>query len=148
MSGVSLQELIDSVGINKKELAIILGVTPKTVQRMGDNVSEDVLSAVDEYKNNITQEQSEKVPVPAEKKKAIGEISEILPVTHENIALSRTWHDLDNLQVAQRFGLSRFHYNEEVQKTVIHCLDNNTSFMELRGNNQKHIEPLEVSHEN
>lgn len=146
MSELSLKELLDSVGLTKGELATLMSVNRKTVSRMGDEVSDEVLLAVDEYKNNITSEQSEKVPVPIEAKAVDGELSEILPITHENIALSRTWHDLDNLQIAQRFGLSILHYNEEVQKTVIYCQDNNTSFAELRNYGQDTIEFVAGSH--
>ena len=103
---------------------------------MGDSVSDEVLIAIDEYKNNITPEQSEKVPTPVEKIYPVSKSSKILPVTHENIALSRLWYGREGVpidQVVDKFGMTVFAYNQAVQNTIIYCQDNNTSFMELRG---------------
>ena len=103
---------------------------------MGDSVSDEVLNAIDEYKNNITHEQSEKIPTPIEKIEPEDIPSKILPVTHENIALSRLWYGREGVpidQVANKFGMTVFAYNQAVQNTIIYCQDNNTSFMELRG---------------
>ncbi len=47
-----LQELLDSVGLSKSELAKLLGVSRQTVHRMGDTVSDDVLAVVDRYRNS------------------------------------------------------------------------------------------------
>ncbi len=64
MSKLVLQELLDSVGINKVTFAKLMDVSPKTVQRMGDNVSAEALTVIDKYKQTMTHEQSEAVPVP------------------------------------------------------------------------------------
>ena len=131
----SLKELLDSVGINKSVLAKLLQVSRQTVQRMDDEVTDEVLAVIDQYKADMTQEQSESVPVPVAN--LVVNDSEniaygILPVTHSNIALSRCWHDLDNVQVARRFNMCVFDYNQAVTDTVAYCMTKQTSFKELR----------------
>jgi DNA-binding XRE family transcriptional regulator len=136
MNEMSLKELLDSVGINKSVLAKLMSVSRQTIQRMGDDVSDEVLLVIDKYKDDMTHDQSESVPIPTSKpvpsdNKITG--SDILPVTRENIAHSCTWHrTMDKQQVANRFNLSVFKYNQEVQATIKHCKLKATSFIELR----------------
>lgn len=140
MSKLSLNELLDSVGISKVILAKLMDVSRSTVTRMGDDVSDDVLAVINKYKADMTSEQSESVPVAVKPSKPIDNTEthvkpESLPITHENIAKSRIWYGRDEMpidQVAGKFGLSVFDYNQAVQDTVIYCQDNGTSFMELR----------------
>lgn len=137
MSKLSLNELLDSVGISKVILAKLMDVSRSTVTRMGDEVSDDVLAVIDKYKADMTSEQSESVPVavkPANETKP-DKPANVLPVTHRNIALSRIKYGRGGMpidQVADTFGLSVFDYNQAVQDTVIYCQDNGTSFKELR----------------
>lgn len=44
---MSLQELLDSVGLNKSELARLMGVSRKTITRLGDEVNDAVIKAVE-----------------------------------------------------------------------------------------------------
>ena len=134
---IALNELLDSVGISKGDFAKLMKVNRKTVTRWLDKneTTHEMLTVIDKYKADMTQEQSESVPVPV----ACMAVSEsknlahgILPVTHRNIALSRTWHHLDNIEVARRFNLSRFDYNKSAQDTVAYCQLKDTSFIELR----------------
>jgi len=132
MSELSLSELLDSVGINKTILAKLMDVSRQTVARMGDSVSPEVLECIDKYKESMTHAQSEAVPVPVRNDQPKNVVHGYLPVTHRNIALSVTWHDLDRLAVARRFDMSRFEYNQAVQDAVSHCNKTNTTFKELR----------------
>jgi len=138
MDKLSLSELLDSVGINKSILAKLLDVSRQTIHRMGDNVTPEALAAIDEYKQSMTHEQSEAVPVPeaTETKQVIVEaISEVWEVTHKNIALSRIKYgrkDWPIKDVAALFNLSIFAYNAEVQNTINHCVETGTSFEALR----------------
>ena len=134
MQELSLNELLDSVGINQTILAKLLNVSRSTITRMNDEVTPEVLAVIDKYKSSMTHEQSEDVPVPAIRpaRSVVNGEHEYLPVTHRNIALSRTWHHLDNKQVASRFNLSVFGYNKAVRDTMHHCQVNQTSFIELR----------------
>ena len=132
---MSLQELLDSVGINKGDLAKLMSVNRKTVSRLGDNVTDSVMVAIDKYKADMTHGQSEQVPVP---KNAVvvsdsdNHDNNVLPINHRNIALSRTWHHLDRKQVADRFDMSVFNYNQAVHDTISYCYDKDTNFIELR----------------
>lgn len=152
-SNLSLLELLDNVGINKSILAKLMDVSRSTIMRMGDEVSDDVLAVIDKYKADMTSEQSESVPVAVSDGRPVIDVDQVmddiediehdqlppapvLPATHENIAQSRIWYGREGMlidEVARQFGLSVFKYNQAVQDTVIHCLDNNTSFKELRG---------------
>ena len=135
MSKLSLSELLDSVGINKSILAKLLDVSRSTVTRMDDDVSDEVLAAIDKYKAGMTSDQSESVPIPVSSlvdSDSNNLDTDILPVTHRNIALSRTWHHLDRKQVADRFNLPVFAYNQAVHDTIACCYDKDASFIELR----------------
>ncbi len=145
MSKLVLSELLDSVGINKTTLAKLMFVSPKTVQRMGDDVSEEVLQAINDYKDNMSYEQSEAVPVPVSPVTETVETPDINTsgydvnllnvVNHKNIALSCVAHGtggIDKATIARSFNLSVFAYNAEVQNTVNHCTIEGTSFKELR----------------
>lgn len=136
MDDMSLQELLDSVGINKKQLANLMGCTPKTIQRLGDKVSDEVLACIERYKEEMTHEQSEEVPTPIPVSEPTRDPVGIQPVSHRNIALSRIKYGREGWpidDVARLFGLSVAAYNLAVQDTIIYCQDKGTSFMELRG---------------
>ena len=44
---MNLQELLDSVGLNKSELARLMGCSRSKVMRMGEEVSDEVLEVID-----------------------------------------------------------------------------------------------------
>ena len=132
---MDLQELLDSVGLNKSQLAVLLGVSRSTVMRMKDYVSPEVLVCIDKYKDEMTHEQSEEVPVPAHKIESTISHVGIQPVSHRNIAFSRIKYGREGMaidDVARMFGLSVVAYNLAVQDTIIYCQDKGTSFQELR----------------
>ena len=138
MSDLSLTELLDSVGINKSILAKLMDVSRSTVMRMGEAVSDDVLSTIDKYKADMTSDQSEHVPVATKPARQVmqDKTADVLPVTHENIARSRVWQGREYMvidKVADKFGLSVFDYNQAVQDTINHCVETGTSFKALRG---------------
>ena len=87
MSKLSLNELLDSVGINKSILAKLLDVSRSTVMRMKDDVTDEVLAAIDKYKQDMTHDQSESVPVPvATSRPPTRDPSGVQPISHRNIA--------------------------------------------------------------
>lgn len=131
---MQLSELLDSVGINKTVLAKLLDVSRQTVHRMGEEVSPEVLAIIDRYKLSMTPEQSEFVPVAQVKAIEHEQLTETIPVTHRNIALSRIDYGagIPIDVVAHSFGLSVFDYNQAVSDTVAHCTQTATSFIQLR----------------
>lgn len=73
---MDLQELLDSVGLNKSELARLLGVSRSTVMRMSE-VSDEVLAAVEKYRHSDEAvPEVEEVPISAKKFKPWTECSE------------------------------------------------------------------------
>ncbi len=149
MSKLVLSELLDSVGINKSILAKLMDVSRQTIHRMGDNVSDEALAAIDKYKQTMTHEQSEAVPVPCATDNGSKEtcpvdvnlgdydVNSLNVVNHRNIALSRiplvcAGVGVDKAIIARSFNLSVFEYNREVVQTQHYCVSSGTSFMELR----------------
>ena len=128
-----LQELLDSLGIDKRQLAKIADISVKSLTRMQDDVEQYVLDAVDDYRHSGAL--AEVIPTPGShtlQETPQEPVTDTLPVTHRNIALSRTWHELDRIAVARTFNLSVFDYNKAVQGAVKYCRDKSTSFAELR----------------
>ncbi len=113
MSDLSLNELLESAGITKAQLADLMGVSRKTITRMGDDVTPEVQAVVSKHE------------APAQ----------IWEITHRSIALSRIKYGREGMaidDVAKLFGLSVFEYNREVNRTIRHCHEEGTSFAELR----------------
>lgn len=135
MQKLSINELLDSVGINQAILAKLMQVSRSTITRMKDQATPEVIAVIDQYKLSMTSEQSESVPVATAKpvKQPVSDIP-VIPVTHRNIALSRIDYGagipIDT--IAQSFGLSVFDYNQAVSDTVAHCNQAGTSFIQLR----------------
>ena len=111
-----------------------MDVSRSTVMRLGDTVTDDVLAAIDQYKLDMTPEQSEAVPIPQAGPQPELPPAELIPVTHRSIALSRIAYGAGTPidTIAQTFGLSVFAYNQAVNDTALHCNQADTSFIQLR----------------
>ena len=133
-----LKELLDSVGLGNGEFAKLANVNRKTVGRWlaSDMEADDeMLSIITKYKDDMTNEQSEEVPIPSQKIESMISHVGIQPVSHRNIAFSRIKYGREGMaidDVARMFGLSVVAYNLAVQDTIIYCQDKGTSFQELR----------------
>lgn len=76
MAELSLTELLDSVGLSKKQLAKLIDVNISTVNRMGDKVEPYVLEAIDLY-NMGRAESVDDVPVARTRHKPMADCSEV-----------------------------------------------------------------------
>ena len=76
MTELSLTELLDSVGLSKKQLADLLDVSISTINRMGDQVEDYVLEAVELYQLNNKPIKADEVPVARTRHKPMTECTE------------------------------------------------------------------------
>ena len=116
---LTLNEVPEDAGITKAQLADLMGVSRKTITRMGYIATPDVIRAIENRKEVDTLREPE-----------------LWEITHKNIALSRIKYGREGWpidDVAKLFGLSVAQYNKEVDATVEFCLDKGVSFIELRG---------------
>lgn len=130
---LKLSELLDSVGMSKTELSVLMNVSRSTIMRLGDKVTDEVLSAIDEYRHS--DQASETIPLPVIKTQEMVRPETYWPVTNMNIALSRIKYGREGMtidNVARLFNLSVFDYNQAVDKVVDYCIAKNTSFNDLR----------------
>ena len=132
--GMSLNELIDSVGITRIQLAKLMNVSRKTVTRLGDEVTPDVLKAVEAYK--CTDMASETIPVPVVK------LETIQPGTRHKEPEDYTMPEMAHLcserkgtpdwMVAAAHGLKTYEFKAMIANLVAYCAKAGTTAHSLR----------------
>lgn len=122
---MDLQELLDSVGLNKVQLAKLMGVSRSTVMRMGDRVSDEVLIIIDQYR--LTDIASETIPLPnkAEPKVTTGqrvkEPQDYTPKEIKLLCLRRgTGQEPDHV-IAASIGVKLYEFKAMIVSLVKHC---------------------------
>jgi len=130
---MKLQELLDSVGMTKKELAEKLGVSPKTVSRMGDEVSPEILAMFTESPKPINEESEDgfrmypagaTIPL-SERVKEVEDytIDEIRPLLKRRGGIegdSKRTKETD-YEIAHSIGLRVWEFNKLIKRFIVLC---------------------------
>ena len=122
---MDLQELLDSVGLTKTQLAKLMGLSRSSITRMPAEASQEVIDVIDEYK--LTDEASHSIPTPnkIESNPVIGKrVKEPEDYTPKEIKLLcvRTGSGQEpRSDVAASIGITVFEFKGMVDRLVDHC---------------------------
>ena len=127
---MKVQELIDSLGITRAQLAKIAGVSPSMITRMKDDVEQWVIDEVDAYR--LKGALAEHIPVP-EIVEDVAEWGDRVKLSHNDIArLCSDRREATDYMVAASVGRKVYEFRALIDKAVAYCSEKGLSFKELR----------------
>lgn len=132
---MDLQELLDSVGLNKSQLAKLMEVSRSTVMRMGDEVSDEVLTIIDRYR--LTDEASHSIPTPTKTEsnpiqgRRIKEPTHYTPKEIKLLCLRRGTGGESDYDIAHSIGVSNFEFRGMIDVLVKYCTTNHCTSASL-----------------
>ena len=120
---MNLSEELKAAGLSKTELSELLGVSRKTIARMGEDVSDHVMRAIQKFVPKADDRVKEPIDYTLDEirdlcKRRGGLEAEKNPPKDGEV--SPSWNKETDYEICQSIGIQVWEFNEMIKRLVMH----------------------------